>query len=413
MIKYKFPNFHPFNYQYFTRKERLNMKSTILIIAILCFAMTSYCQTGFAGNTRSGYGGTVGQGTLVLHDLNDSIHIKLIRGVGTLNDAVVIYLNTQSGGYNTTVNFTDQDDGLRKAISGLDGTDRATLTMPETFMADFAVAFDQGFGGLWELQENKEHTYITSANLTPTNNPSASEYNLVVARKDIGLTSPSNGLQFLVTYVSESGFRSNEFIGDAGPENNPQNTTYAATSVLSFGGPLPLSFVDIAAQVLNNRVKINWKIVDEGNGGTYLIERSINGRDFESLGSFNSNKKITYSFEDPNPINGNNFYRILFTEKDGKKIYSKTINTTIASRDAIKAYVAHGKIITKLDLNQAGTYQVAVVNAYGQAIIKDELKYDGTRNNFDIDLNQQLSQGIYSVMVRGNGVSLSCQVLVK
>lgn len=389
------------------------MKSVILIIAIVCFAMTSYCQTGFAGNTRSGYGGTVGQGTLVLNDFNDSIHIKLIRGGGTLNDAVVIYLNTQTGGHNTTVNFTDQNDGLRKAISGIDGTNRATLILPETFKADFAVAFDQGFGGLWELQENKEHTYITSANLTPTNSPSASEYQLVVARKDIGLALPSNGVQFLVTYVSESGFRSNEFIGDAGPENNPQNSAYTATSVFSFGGALPLSFVDVAAQVINNRVKIIWKTADQGNGGNYKVERSVNGRDFELLGSFNSNERTSYSFEDTNPINGSNFYRILYTEKNGRKVYSKTINTSVASRDAIKAYVAQGKIIAKLDLNHEGLYQVAVVNAYGQAVLKDELKYDGTTNNFEINLNQQLSHGIYSVMVRGNGLSLSCQVLIK
>lgn len=389
------------------------MKSIFLIIASLCIAISSYSQTAYSGNGRSGYGGTIGKGALEINDFNDSIHIRLIRGGGTLNDAVVIYLNTRQGGFNTTASFTDQNDGLRKAISGLEGENRATLIMPVSFGADFAIAFDQGFGGLWELHENSDHTYITASNLVPVNDPSAAEYYMVVSRKDIALTPPDQGFQFLVTYVSETGYRSNEFIGDAGPADNPQNGSYTATSVLAFGGLLPLNFLNVNIQTINNHNRISWKVADQEKGGVYAIERSVDGKRFHLIGSFDATKQTEYSYEDGSPLNGNNFYRISYTGKDGKKVYSKTISAMVAARNAMKAYAAYGKVVAKIDLSEPGIYHVAVVNAYGQAILKDEIRYDGTINNFDIQLNQQLSPGIYSLMVRGIKVSLSCQFLVK
>lgn len=391
------------------------MKSFLSSLFFLLVTTVVGAQTVFEGNGRGGYGGTVGQGVLTISESTSpagSLSFHLKKGGGDLNDAIVIYIDSKKGGYTTTAQFTDEGDGLRKAISGVQADDRAVLNMPADFKPDYAIAFDQGFGGIWELKENASHEYINSANLNPTDNRDASDFYLTVSRADLGLDE-TTGFKFLVTYVSHTGFRSNEFIGDTGPESNPQNSEYTATSFSVYGAPLSVKFVDINTRLFSNYINVLWQVADEANGVSYTIERSGNGTHFEQIGSVNANNNATYSFADQNPLNGTNFYRILFVSRDGDKTYSKAISSRFAGRDALKAFASYGKITARVDLNQKGNFRLAIVNSAGQPVYREEIQYDGTSNSFDINLNNPLPMGIYSVMLFGSGVNLSCQVLIK
>ncbi|MFZ4749966.1 MAG: MopE-related protein, partial [Phycisphaerales bacterium] len=73
------------------------------------------------GNGRGGFGSVIGGSTLdVARDGGDWV-FTLTKGAGAFNDALVLYFDTEVGGFSSTAGFTDTGDYLRKAISGFDG----------------------------------------------------------------------------------------------------------------------------------------------------------------------------------------------------------------------------------------------------------------------------------------------------
>lgn len=386
------------------------MKNLYFTSLFFLIAAVANAQSVYPGNTRSGYGGALGQGSLSISEDATNYYFTFTKGPGDLNDAVVIYMHTRSGGYNTTANFTDQDDGLRKAISGLQGSDRATLIFPSAFTADFAIAFDQGFGGVWELVENAKLNYINSVALTPTGTTTSPTYTFTLAKADVG--NPS-GFKFLATYVSETGYRSNEFIGDAGPATNPQNSSYTVTSTLSFANPLPVGYANLSARFSNHSVGISWSVAADCTEGRFVIERSSNGINFYNIGTVPCTKSSTYFFEDMAPVNGNNYYRIVNINPDGKKEYSKTISVHAAKENLLKAFISGNKLKIVFGGIQKGTYKIGLINASGQAVLVTHTDIEQTGNTAEVVLAKSLSAGVYSLLVKGNGIQMSTQVFVK
>ena len=194
-------------------------KISLSIFAVATFVATSahaqIVQT-YNGNGNTGFGGTVGNGVLqISNNLAGSLDFTFTRGTDTFNNAIVIYFDSVTGGASSTSGFTDTGDGLRKAISGLDGANRSTLNFAGGFGADYAVALNNGFAGVWSLSDPANFPFVTSASLLPnpaTQTETAYTFSLNVS--NIGLT-PGSGqsFNFFTTYISETAFRSTETFG--------------------------------------------------------------------------------------------------------------------------------------------------------------------------------------------------------
>lgn len=194
------------------------MKLPHLVAGLATVAMPlSHAQAvNFAGNGNTGFGGVIS--SLDITDDGTNITFTLNRGSGNLNDALVLYITGASGGFNTTENFTDSADPLRRAISGLDGSNRSTVNLP--FNAGFALGLEGGFSGLWSLVEGGSHNFVATANANPGGNEQSS-YVMTVTLANLGL-SPGDSFEFVGTYLNPSGpFRSDEGIGDGLPNGNP------------------------------------------------------------------------------------------------------------------------------------------------------------------------------------------------
>jgi PEP-CTERM motif len=165
---------------------------------------------------NSGFGGVVGGGTFTFTQTNpgdNNIKLKLTRGPGNLNDAVVIYIANGGAGFSSTSSFNDTGDGLRRAISGLDGGNRSTLNFGPGFSPTHAIAFNSGFSGLWQLTTGS-HNFVASTNLALTGGAgnAATMFSMDFNMADLGLT-PGASFDYVTTYISETAFRSDEFIG--------------------------------------------------------------------------------------------------------------------------------------------------------------------------------------------------------
>ena len=87
-------------------------------------------------------------------------------------------------------------------------------------------------------------------------------------------------------------------------------------------GALPVTFGLFTAQKLDKSVKLNWTTEQEFNSSHFIIERSADGRTWQSIGNIaaagNSNNHLSYTAYDNLPLNGTSYYRIKQVDKDGK-----------------------------------------------------------------------------------------------
>lgn len=215
------------------------MKKVILstfAAAALAVGTNAYAQlvtNNYAGNGNTGFGGAVGTGSLqIVNDNLGALNFTYTRGSSDFNNAIVIYFDSITGGASSTSGFTDTGDGLRKAISGLDGANRSTLNFAAGFGADYAVALNNGFAGVWSLSDPANFPFVTSANLLPASaTQTEATYTFSLNVSSIGMTAGSGqSFNFFTTYISETAFRSTEVFGTGftGTPSQGYNTFDAA-----------------------------------------------------------------------------------------------------------------------------------------------------------------------------------------
>ncbi len=213
------------------------MKRFLTAAASLIFPLSAFAQvtSNYAGNGNGGFGGVIGQSPsdLQIESLADgTLNFTWTRGPADFNDALVIYIDSISGGFTDTLGFNDQADPLRSAISGasggitgLDANARSTLTFNTGFDADFAFAANTTFGGLWTLVSGGDNslTFNTTTGFAPTGSTTAATYTWSFNATDIGLTANSGqSFDFVATYLNaNNSFRSDEAFGFAIAGGNP------------------------------------------------------------------------------------------------------------------------------------------------------------------------------------------------
>ena len=215
------------------------MKSGIFGAAVLAVAsIISSEGATFNGNGATGFGGSAGTGSLTINDSLANISFTLNRGSGLHENVLVVYLDTQPGGFTDTSLFNDSADGGRTAISGAAGATRTTATFAPGFGADYALSIENGFIGVFDLNGGEPHTYLFGQGQSGDN--AAASYTLTLdagQMNQIGIV-PGSGesFGFVGTLISGTAYRSNETIG--------QSTTVGADGAGNPGFSNPLTFTE-------------------------------------------------------------------------------------------------------------------------------------------------------------------------
>ncbi|APY07951.1 hypothetical protein BWZ20_06375 [Winogradskyella sp. J14-2] len=278
------------------------MRQFYIFISFLFCALTSFAQVTYNGNGNSGFGGAVGGSNMTITDNGTDITITFNRGPGTFDNEMVIYIDSRTGGFSSTVDFADPDNGdkLRRAINGAGtfaGATRSTVNFPVGMEADFAIAVNTSFGGLWELVNNASFPFISGVG-NPTSNTETS-FTMSFSKADIGIgVSDAIEFTFVVTYLDGFGgggvFRSDEGYGNGLPTGNPgtsditfttselyrESTTYTYNSSWSPSDPNGTSTLnDIFLITSDNAIistNTNAKLVTVSPGAALTINSGVN-----------------------------------------------------------------------------------------------------------------------------------------
>lgn len=162
--------------------------------------------------TGNGQGsGVVGNGTLQLTDDATRIYGTFTKGGGSFDRYLVIYFDTQPGGFSGTSSFADTTSDITKSISGVGTVGRSVANFAPGFTADYALAFTGELylgGQLYRLASGGEGSleHVASINQSPVNSVNEASYTFRINWSDLGLTSGS-GFRFQSTYLNPTGYR--------------------------------------------------------------------------------------------------------------------------------------------------------------------------------------------------------------
>lgn len=94
----------------------------------------------------------------------------------------------------------------------------------------------------------------------------------------------------------------------------------------TYPAALPVELLSFNAEKNPRTVNLAWSTASEINNDFFLVERSVAGRDFETIGKLpgagNSQGLLRYEFVDHQPGMGTNYYRLRQVDFDGQFEYS-------------------------------------------------------------------------------------------
>ncbi len=163
---------------------------------------------------------------------------------------------------------------------------------------------------------------------------------------------------------------------------------------------LPIELLKFNAECKNGKVDITWATASEKNNNYFTIERTIDGSDFENIGtvsaSGNSSKVLNYLFVDHNPETAIFYYRLRQTDYDGTSVISDLVAVRCDEENTLSFSLSPNPAKNELtiafqDLRDITT--IVVTDLIGQVVISKEISISSeTKLNIE-----QLSKGVYFV----------------
>lgn len=186
------------------------------------------------------------------------------------------------------------------------------------------------------------------------------------------------------------------YITDA--NGNHQKLIMNATVWLATQNPLPVKLSSFTCTQNKNNILLNWHTENEINASHFNIQKSIDGKNFETIGTvaakgvgdYNYINQLTTNYYLPTTI----YYRLQMVDKDGSIKYSevKTVNNQLSTVNAISLYPNPAKDYISLQMINNNINQVNIYNIYGKQVFTKSI------NSSNVNLNiQSLSTGLYCI----------------
>ncbi|MDP1727432.1 MAG: T9SS type A sorting domain-containing protein [Bacteroidota bacterium] len=202
------------------------------------------------------------------------------------------------------------------------------------------------------------------------------------------------------------------------PTVDSTNNKITATSLTSFGvyagtdvsSPLPVKLLSLNANATAKSIHVSWITASEINSNYFSLERSSDGKLFESITSIkasgNSKSYRKYSFDDVQGKSllskGMLYYRLAIFDRDGKMEYSKTVavkeNNKLCLNTEIFPNPFSDQLVLNVDNFDEAEIKVEIMDIYGK------LRYSGsfTGNSHIINNMDVLPAGIYFAKLSSN-----------
>ena len=186
--------------------------------------------------------------------------------------------------------------------------------------------------------------------------------------------------------------------------NAISNMSLSELTLVSALSVLPVRWLSFTGNLFGANAILKWNTASENNSKEFIVEHSTEESMWKVIGRVNakgnSNSISSYSFIHTSPTDGNNFYRLIEVDKDGKTDKTQIIHIVNAIKTLpLQAYpnpVSNGFINVRLQQPSL----VRVLKSTGEMIISKQLNSGVQR----IDL-QHLPAGIYRLVASNQTIN--------
>ncbi|MFI5221042.1 MAG: T9SS type A sorting domain-containing protein [Bacteroidia bacterium] len=200
-------------------------------------------------------------------------------------------------------------------------------------------------------------------------------------------------------------------------------TTTAIFTGTNNNNPLPVELIELSVNKSKDDVIINWSTASEQNSSWFEIERSLDGKNFSSVGNVKaggySRTYLSYVFTDYNIFKPGNtgiiYYRLKIVDKDGSFDYSKTVsvNSNNEMDESITVYPNPftNTVFTKINSTTATSVVVELKDITGKMILSKQQIIDKGLTQIQLENWDELQQGIYFVLIKTETMSTKIKLI--
>jgi len=190
--------------------------------------------------------------------------------------------------------------------------------------------------------------------------------------------------------------------------NNTSNDIASAGAGVQISS-LPVDLVSFTARKDGRSAKLEWVTTSEINSDRYDVQRSLNGRDYKTIGKVsaagNSNNIEEYEFVDNDPSFGVNYYQLRQVDRDGTWTKSAVRSVNF---EGGKISVSPNPTVgmTQINLPVEWTQTAWTLEVYNSTyqLLRRELVGAGSTTKYDLDM-ENYDSGIYIVrMINGETI---------
>ena len=175
---------------------------------------------------------------------------------------------------------------------------------------------------------------------------------------------------------------------------------------------LPLTLLNFSAALNGKAAQLQWTTTTEINTKNFIVQRSVDGIHFSSIGTVNaagnSTQKTSYKFDDASALNaGANklYYRLQMVDKDGKFTFSKIAIVEIVNGKLFVIYPNPAKDVLFIKTNGSlNNTEIRINDQSGKVVLKQQMTnmQAGTPNKVNVG---GLNKGVYYLqLITGSDV---------
>lgn len=187
--------------------------------------------------------------------------------------------------------------------------------------------------------------------------------------------------------------------------NSFSNLVPTQTNTLLFNNFLTFE----AAPTPLKTILLDWELESEKEVDFYEIEKSLDGIQWETIGKIQAKTNTnSYQFEDVQPNNGYNYYRIKQVYINQQVYYSWTRVVELIQEQGMWIYPNPNQGVFTIDFEQSDAYQIEIFDAIGQRIF--QTSFTGNKNLIQLDVQ---ATGIYTIKVSTDNNSYYSRLVIK
>lgn len=305
---------------------------------------------------------------------------------------------------------------------GLAAAPPANMIAGQSYPVEIGTGYNPENVRIW-IDFNNDGTFTSPAELVFSSNGVAGDHNRIHTGNTMLIpTTADTSIPLRMRVVSD-------YYTNSNPSSCGGNLQYGQTEDFSVKltkapvpTPVPLKSINAKVATDKKSINVNWEPGIENNVEEYVIERSLDGKEFYKIARLNSKGSNTvYNYNDAEPsFNVTNYYRVKIMGPENSFTYSTVVSALVntkndLAKDELRIYPNPVENLLNVVASHTGAFDVTVNNALGQEVysIKGLEVQAGVSAIIDLKL-VSLNSGVYNLFfVSRDGLSLSGKFVKK